>query len=60
LDHIETKDGPRYRVKWLGWDDPNDITEEPLENLRDSEALAEYLKNPVLQKPKRGRKRKHE
>jgi hypothetical protein len=34
--------------------------EELLENLRDSKALAEYLKNPVLRKLKQGRKHKHE
>lgn len=23
----------KYKIKWKGWDDPNDITWEPLEHL---------------------------
>jgi transposase InsO family protein len=45
LDEVPGKEGPHYMVKWVGWDDPKDLTEEPFENVKDTEALDLFLKS---------------
>jgi hypothetical protein len=58
LDERKTKNGPLYTVKWIGWDRPEDITEEPLENVKDTEALDLFLKNQAKEEKKSKKPRK--
>jgi len=43
LGHEDRKDGTYFLTKWLGYDDPKDLTWEPLSHFEDKSVILEYL-----------------
>ena len=45
LQHKGNRSNPQFLVKWLGYDDPNDHTWEPVKNIGTNEVFHRYCRD---------------
>ena len=43
LEHEDREDGTYFLTKWLGYEDPTDLTWEPLSHFKDKSVVLQYL-----------------